>query len=110
MHSVPVQVAAAMGLPGLLAFGWLVVASFRELRKARRATAGCTFPRAVVDGAEAGLVAFLAAGLVEWNLGDSEILALLFFMIGTGIAAGRLPDAVKTSMPQPGSVVPEATS
>jgi hypothetical protein len=34
-------------------------------------------------------VAFLAAGLVEWNLGDSEILALLFFLIGTGIAAGR---------------------
>jgi hypothetical protein len=48
--------------------------------------------RATVDGVEASLVAFLAAGLLEWNLGDSEILALLCFLVGTAIAAGRLGD------------------
>ncbi len=90
MDSVPVHVAASMGLPGLLAFGWLIVACFRALGRARRATMEAAFPRAIVDSAEAGLVAFLAAGLVEWNLGDSEILSLLFFLIGTAIAAGRL--------------------
>ncbi len=40
--------------------------------------------------AEAGFVAFLAAGIVEWNLGDSEILALLFFLVGAAIAAGHV--------------------
>ena len=88
MHSVPVQIAAAMGIPGLLAFGWLVVSLFRVLARARRATFG--FLRRTVDAAEAGLVAFLAAGLVEWNLGDSEVLTLLAFLIGVAIAAGRL--------------------
>jgi hypothetical protein len=90
MNSVPVQVAASMGVPGLLAFGWLLVALFRRLHAARRRAADDPFLRAVVEGAEAGLVAFVAAGLVEWNLGDSEILALLFFLVGAGIAAGRL--------------------
>jgi len=90
MHSVPVQIAASMGVPGLLAFGWLIAACFRVLRRAHEATRDVAFPRAIVEGAEAGLVAFLAAGLVEWNFGDSEILALLFFLIGTAIAAGHL--------------------
>jgi len=93
MNSVPVQVAASMGVPGLLAFGWLLVALFRRLNAARRQVLPDPFLRAVVEGAEAGLVAFLAAGLVEWNLGDSEILALLFFLVGTAIAAGRLASA-----------------
>lgn len=98
MHSVPVHVAASMGLPGLLALGWLVVALFRALRRARRATSRTGFPRTIVDGAEAGLVAFLAAGLVEWNLGDSEILALLFFLIGTAIAAGNLGTRIRLAV------------
>ncbi len=89
MHSVPVHVAASMGVPGLLALAALLFAAFRALRRSRRRVLHDPFLRTVVEGAEAGLVAFLAAGLVEWNLGDSEILALLFFLIGTGIAAGR---------------------
>jgi O-antigen ligase len=92
MHSVTVQIAASMGVPGLLAFGWLIVTAFRELSRAQAGTRRGELPRAVVDGAEAGLVAFLSAGIVEWNLGDSEILALLFFQLGTAIAAGRLEE------------------
>jgi hypothetical protein len=92
MASVPVHVAASMGLPGLLALGWLVVALFRVIARARRAARGDLL-RATVDGVEASLVAFLAAGLLEWNLGDSEILALLCFLVGTAIAAGRLETA-----------------
>lgn len=92
MNSVPVQIAASMGLPGLLAFGWLLFALFRRLAAARRRTLPDPFLRAVVEGAEAGLVAFLAAGLVEWNLGDSEILALLFFLVGAALAAGRVAE------------------
>jgi hypothetical protein len=92
MASVPVHVAASMGVPGLLALSWLVVAFFRVIARARRA-AGGDLLRATVDGVEASLVAFLAAGLIEWNLGDSEILALLCFLVGTAIAAGRLDAA-----------------
>ena len=41
------------------------------------------------------LVAFLGAGLVAWDFGDSEILALLFFLMGTAIAAGHVARAEK---------------
>jgi hypothetical protein len=92
MASVPVHVAASMGAPGLAALVWLVVAFFRVIARARRDAQGDLL-RATVDGAEASLVAFLAAGLLEWNLGDSEILALLCFLVGTAIAAGRLGGA-----------------
>ncbi|MGH2571637.1 MAG: O-antigen ligase family protein, partial [bacterium] len=89
MASVPVHVAASMGAPGLVALAWLVVAFFRTIGRARQGAQGDLL-RATVDGVEASLVAFLAAGLLEWNLGDSEILALLCFLVGTAIAAGRL--------------------
>jgi O-antigen ligase len=88
MHSVPVNVAVSMGIPGLLALAWLTIALFRALARARRPTTG--FLRRVVDSAEASLVAFLAAGLVEWNLGDSELLAMVCFLVGVAVAAGRL--------------------
>jgi O-antigen ligase len=89
MHSVPVTVAASMGVPGLVALAWLVFAMFRELGRARaRLPRG--FERDLVEATEAALVAFLAAGLIEWNLGDSEILALLLFLVGLAIAASRV--------------------
>ncbi|MCA9752606.1 MAG: hypothetical protein KC591_10470 [Gemmatimonadetes bacterium] len=88
MHSVPVHVATSMGIPGLIALTWLFIGLFRALGRARRPTRG--FLRRVVDAAEGALVGFLAAGLLEWNLGDSEILALLCFLVGVAIAAGRL--------------------
>lgn len=90
LHSVPLHVAASMGIPGLIAGGWLFFSFFRVLNRARRRASGQDFPRAIIDGATAGLVAFLAAGLIEWNLGDSEILALLCFLLGTAVAAGRI--------------------
>jgi O-antigen ligase len=102
MHSVWVQILASMGLPGMVAFLWLCRAIFRELASARSKTESDEFACAVVDGAEAGFVAFLAAGLVEWNLGDSEILALLFFLVGTALAAGRL-----SGSRDPASAAPE---
>jgi hypothetical protein len=92
LASVPVHVAASMGVPGLLALGWLFVSFFRRIAQARRRADG-ELLRATVDGSEASLVAFLAAGLINWNLGDSEILALLCFLVGNAIAAGRLGEA-----------------
>jgi O-antigen ligase len=102
MVAVPVQVAASMGLPGIAALAWILVALFRELSAARRRVRDDAFLLAVVDGAEAGLVAFLATGLVEWNLGDSEILALLFFLQGTAIAAGAVAAWDAKPEPRPG--------
>jgi hypothetical protein len=91
MRSVPWQIAVSMGVFGLAAFTWLVVAFFRLLKRAR-GSASSPLAKAVIEGTEASLVAFLAAGLLEWNFGDSEILALLAFLLGAAFAAGQLVD------------------
>jgi hypothetical protein len=37
----------------------------------------------------ASLVAFLVAGLFEWNLGDEELVDFLCVVVGMGYAASR---------------------
>jgi hypothetical protein len=91
MRSVPFQIAVSMGVFGLAAFVWLVAGFFQLLRRAR-ASATSSLGRAVIEGTEASLIAFLASGLLEWNFGDSEILALIAFLLGASFAAGRLEE------------------
>jgi len=83
LHNNAVQVAAEMGLLGLAAWFsiWLKLAwdHVRFLRKARQAEDRQLFATSI--GALASLLAFLAAGLFEYNFGDSEILFLLLFVV-----------------------------
>lgn len=91
-HSLYLQTAVAMGIPGLAAlallFGGLALAL---LRAARAAPPGA--PRALAEGALAALAAFLVHGLFEWNLGDSEVALALWTAAGLGLAAGRFDPA-----------------
>ncbi len=89
MRSVPAQILVSMGIPGLIAFLWLAASFFALVSRSRR-DAGTPFTRAAVDATEASLVGFFAEGLVVWNFGDSEILALVGFLLGTTLTAGRL--------------------
>ncbi|MFH1680915.1 MAG: O-antigen ligase family protein, partial [Candidatus Eisenbacteria bacterium] len=89
-HSLYLQTAVAMGAPGLLALAILFLGFFRALvRASREAPPG--LPRAVAEGAIAGVAAFLVHGAFEWNLGDSEVALTLYVVVGMGIAAGRIP-------------------
>ena len=87
LHSVPVQIAASMGIVGLAAavllYGSLFRAAARGLRAAARGGGLSAGVRLGVTGALAG---FLVAGLFEWNFGDEELLYPLFFL--TGLAWG----------------------
>jgi O-antigen ligase len=103
MHSVPVQIAASMGLVGLIAFvllyGSLFVAAGSGLRQMIAAGGLAAGLRA---GVVAMLVGFLVAGLFEWNFGDEELLYPLLTLVGMAWAArgwgdgktgGSSPDA-----------------
>lgn len=88
LHSVPIQIAATLGLVGIAAFAWLVVGLFRaaagglaEDRHRRGLAVGLRV------GATAALAGFLVAGLFEWNMGDEELLYLLFSLVGVAWAA-----------------------
>jgi putative inorganic carbon (HCO3(-)) transporter len=94
LHNVYVQIAATMGVVGLVAFAWLYTALLRT------ASAGIAFLRraswrgegvaaGVRLGVTAALLGFLVAGLFEWNFGDEELLYPLYTLVGIAWASRR---------------------
>jgi O-antigen ligase len=91
LHSTPLQLAFERGLPALLVWAaWLFVYGRMLWRLAREGLAGDWIVRGLVLGALGGLVGFLAAGLVHYNFGDSEVVMVFYFIMGLSLAAERL--------------------
>jgi len=85
LHNVPMQIAAERGLPALAAWAWFAVAAVSGLIRLRRRG---RYGSLVATGLGA-LAAALAAGLFEYNFGDSEFLMLLLVLITLPFAANR---------------------
>ncbi|HXT71220.1 MAG TPA: O-antigen ligase family protein [Vicinamibacterales bacterium] len=86
LHNVPIQIAAERGLPALVLWLWFVVMAARDLWRQLRA-------RIAPDVAAAGLaalVAMLAAGMFEYNFGDSEFLMLFLGILTLPFAAAKV--------------------
>ena len=85
LHNVPMQIAAERGLPALAAWIWFVVVTLIGLwRLVRHPEA-----RPLATAALGAVIAMLAAGLSEYNFGDSEFLMLLLVLITLPFAAAR---------------------
>jgi O-antigen ligase len=100
LHNVALQIAAERGLPALAAWVWfvfaLVGALFRMFRHAPASQRGSPRPdqrRVLSAAALASTAAMLAAGLFEYNFGDSEFLMLFLVLITLPFAAARQTDA-----------------
>jgi O-antigen ligase len=85
LHNVPLQIAAERGLPALAIWLWLIgsltyalVALFRRQRD-----------KVLAATALAAVAAMLAAGLFEYNFGDSEFLMLFLVLVTLPFAAAR---------------------
>jgi O-antigen ligase len=88
LHSVPVHVGATMGGLGLLALLGLTIALVRAATRGLRAQIARGGVAAGVRlGVLGGLAGFAVAGLFEWNLGDEELLHLLYGLAGLAWAA-----------------------
>jgi O-antigen ligase len=85
LHNVPMQIAAERGLPALAAWIWFVasvcLALITMVRKGRN--------KSLAAAALGAMAAMLAAGLTEYNFGDSEFQMLLLVMITLPFAANR---------------------
>ncbi|HYB95895.1 MAG TPA: O-antigen ligase family protein [Vicinamibacterales bacterium] len=85
LHNVPMQIAAERGLLALGAWIWFVVTAaisvYKQLKRARH--------KSLAAAAFGALAAMLAAGLTEYNFGDSEFLMLLLVILTLPFAANR---------------------
>jgi O-antigen ligase len=85
LHNVPLQIAAERGLPALAVWLWFIVVLVRDLLRHRRVAALSFLPNAGL----AIVAAMLAAGLFEYNFGDSEFLMLFLLLVTLPFAAGQ---------------------
>ena len=85
LHNVPMQIAAERGLPALAAWTWFIASltrhTWRRLRRTRQP--------ALAAGGLAAVAAMFAAGLFEYNFGDSEFLMLFLVLVTLPFAAER---------------------
>ena len=84
LHNVPLQIAAERGLPALALWLWFIVMMLRDFVKNRNSA----MP-ALNNAALASTAAMLAAGLFEYNFGDSEFLMLFLVLVTLPYAADR---------------------
>jgi len=88
LHNVPMHIAAERGLPALLVWIGFIVYLSRDLVR-RLATSR---QPSLAAGALAAVAAMLAAGLFEYNFGDSEFLMLFLVLITLPYASDRTAD------------------
>jgi len=85
LHNVPLQIAAERGLPALAVWLWfiagIVVALSKQLRDKNQ--------RSLAAAGLAAVVSMLAAGMFEYNFGDSEFLMLFLILVTLPFAAAR---------------------
>jgi O-antigen ligase len=93
LHNVPLQIAAERGLPALAIWIWFVIALAVRLFRLFRTNGD----RVLAATGLAALAAMLAAGLFEYNFGDSEFL-MLFLVLVTLPFAGSKHEETSTNL------------
>jgi O-antigen ligase len=85
LHDVPLQIAAERGLPALAIWLWFIITVVVDLGRRFRSGEHRFFAAAGL----AAIAAMLAAGLFEYNFGDSEFLMLFLILITLPFAVER---------------------
>jgi O-antigen ligase len=84
LHDNALQIAAELGLPCLAMWLWWVAAAMGDAWRETRRDAGWWAPAAL-----GVLAAFMAAGLFEYNFGDSEVLMFTLLVSAVPYALRR---------------------
>jgi O-antigen ligase len=86
LHNVPLQIAAERGLPALGIWLWFLGTLALDLGRLFHAGR----QRFLAAAALAAIASMLAAGLFEYNFGDSEFLMLFLIIATLPFAAGKI--------------------
>ena len=89
LHNVPLQIAAERGLPALAIWVACIVLLTLRTFQIFRTSSDRVLPAAGL----AAIASMLAAGMFEYNFGDSEFLMLFLVIVTLPFAAGRADHA-----------------
>jgi putative inorganic carbon (hco3(-)) transporter len=87
LHNVYLQYAAERGVPTLLIFFWMIGKILWDFATALRRKLINPEARFILHGAIAAILALLAEGFTENNLGDSEVLTMFLAVVAFGYIA-----------------------
>jgi putative inorganic carbon (HCO3(-)) transporter len=88
LHNVYLQLAADRGIPTMLAMLWMLIQMPIDFWRGLRALPpGPSVRRFLLHGAVAVVLAVMVEGFVEYNLGDSEVLAMFLVATACGYLA-----------------------
>jgi hypothetical protein len=88
MHSNLLQIALERGVPALVVWLILIGLYVRMLWKIIRREAD-GFSKGLALGALGGAIGFFTSGLVHYNWGDSEVVTILYFIMGLCLIVER---------------------
>jgi O-antigen ligase len=90
LHNIYLQYAAERGVPALCFLLWTIGKMATDFARALRAGSVSPQHRYILHGAIAVIVAVLAAGFFEYNLGDSEVLTMFLAVTTAAYATIRM--------------------
>ena len=90
MHSDYLQIALERGVPALIAWLILMATYGWTLWRARgKVVRENWIERGIVLGAVGGLLGFMTSGVVHYNWGDSEVVMILYLIMGLSLVVER---------------------
>jgi O-antigen ligase len=88
LHNIYLQYAAERGIPTMLVLLWMLIQILVDFRRGLRALPpGPGNRRFLLHGGIAVVLATMAEGFVEVNLGDSEVLTMFLVVVACGYLA-----------------------
>jgi putative inorganic carbon (hco3(-)) transporter len=92
MHNNFFQIAAERGIPGLIIWMWFMLRLAWDALRVQRSRLGAAEESLMISTIALGAwVAFIFAGLFEYNFGDTEVLTLFLFIMGAPYVFRRFP-------------------
>jgi O-antigen ligase len=98
LHDTPMQILVERGVVGLVLWAAIFLAFFHRVWTVYRALPPTAVDdRALVLGAGAAIAAFLAAGMFEYNFGDTEVLLVACALMALPFVVERMQAPVATA-------------
>jgi hypothetical protein len=86
LHNNYIHLLVTLGIFGFIAAMFLLLRIFIIHIKNYNLLKGQPFAESYALGAAGSFVAFIVAGLTEWNFGDHEIITMIWFMLALSIS------------------------